>query len=90
MNSSEILTAIFSPPPPRAPDNAYVEQSYNSGSAPFPYAEECTLTSSTCDTSELVAQMDISGQADPIGLELGSSRSGDDAVALVGQDYLVG
>lgn len=79
------FSSLSPPLPPRAPNNAYVEQSYNSGSAPFPYAAECTLNTSTCDTEELVSRMDIAEQADPIDLDLGSNTSADDAVVLVSE-----
>ena len=61
----------------------YVEQEYNSGSAPFPYAMECTVNTSTCDTPELIAQMDISGDAEAMDLDIVATTEDDGAVELV-------
>ncbi|CAM9216451.1 unnamed protein product [Ectocarpus fasciculatus] len=59
-------------------------EDYNDGSAPFPYATECTVTAAdTCNPEMLVAEMDISGSAEPVVLgisatadESGASESG--------------
>lgn len=72
-----------------APNNACFEQVYNSGSAPFPYAAECTVNSSVCDTSELMSRMEIAEQTDPISLDIASTADGDNAVELVRIDWLV-
>lgn len=57
-------------------------QDYNGGSAPFPYATECTatVTFGVCDPEILVAEMDFPAQADPI--ELGVSALDEDSAAV--------
>ena len=83
IDSSILFFFSAVPPPSRAKCYAYGGQSYNDGSAPFPYAAECTLSSSTCDPSALVSEMDFAEQAHPISLDLDSNSSSDAAVELV-------
>lgn len=61
-------------------------QDYNDGSAPFPYATECAATAAaaTCDPDTLVAEMDISGSAEPVVLDIPATADASDAVELVG------
>lgn len=57
-------------------------QDYNGGSAPFPYATECTLeaTAAECDPSALVAELEFADSAVPVDLGISSATSnGDDS-----------
>lgn len=61
-------------------------QGYNGGSAPFPYATECTATAATatCDPETLVAEMDFLDAADPVALDItAATANGSDAVGPV-------
>lgn len=59
---------------------------YNSGSALFPYATECTVASATgtCDPEVLIAEMEFASDAEAIALGIDSSTAEEsDAVGLV-------
>lgn len=60
-------------------------QSYNGGTAPFPYATQCTatVTSGTCDPANLVSEMAFASEADPIIIGVVAADDDFDAVKLV-------
>lgn len=78
-------------PPPPAPCWTFPLQDFNDGSAPFPYATECTAAAAiaTCDPATLVAEMDFSGSADPIALDIAETTTADGAVELVRRSVFV-
>ena len=59
-------------------------QGYNGGSAPFPYATECSAAATECATDALVAEMEFPGSAEPVDLGIAAATAdGPDAVELV-------
>lgn len=75
---------IASPLSPPSVERTTPLQDYNDGSAPFPYATECSAAAATatCDPATLVAEMDLAGSADPIALDI-TGTTGDAAVQPV-------
>lgn len=89
-NSYDIVTTppdarAISLPPPCMFTQFVVVQDYNSGTAPFPYATECTatITLGTCDPATLIAEMNSPSRADPVVLGVTPSDADADAIELV-------
>ncbi len=61
-------------------------QDYNGGSAPFPYATECTLeaAAAACDPSALVAELEFPESAVPVDLGISAAIGNGDESADAG------
>lgn len=77
LRTTRIARTLAFPPPPPLPCCTTPVQDYNDGSAPFPYATECTAAAATatCDPAALVAEMDFPGSADPVTLDVTSATA---------------